>query len=80
MKVDGISSNREGCPIIKKLGEKLSQLTVRTLWIKVLITLLSTRIVTSSPSFREYLSDISSDREIPFSEVSENQLPSIISF
>jgi hypothetical protein len=33
MYVDDLSENKEGCPIIKKLGEKLSQSTALILWI-----------------------------------------------
>ena len=78
MKVDGISSNSEGWPITKKLGEKLSQLIVLMLCTKVSISLSSTLRRTKSPTLSLYLSEISSDTDIPFtlSFSLENHSPS----
>ena len=51
---------------MKKFGEKLSQLTVLILCIKVLIILYPQFLSKSHLQVLVYIFDISSDKEIPF--------------
>ena len=80
IKVEVCFSKREGCPIKKKLGEKLSQLTVLMLCINVSMAPSSIWIMISSPISKLYLSDIPLEIERPFISSSVNQFPTETTF